>query len=149
MANKLKSNIKNLLLKDKNEVLNISKICNNYDILDFVAKNLSNGVKIIQFYIENLSDRENLTLGNKIHQLTSFYEALFIINKRLDLAQILNSDGVFLTYENINIKQAQHLIGEDKIIATDYDFELSDYIIKNYQKENKIFNIESKYDNNK
>ena len=85
---------------------------------------------------------QNLKLASKIQQLCSFYDALFIINSRVDLALILNCDGVFLNKNDLTIDQAKKIMhNEDKIIATSYISNDSDYVINNYELENKIFKI--------
>ena len=134
-------NIKKALLNNKKEILNISIYSNEQVLLDYIASKI-NKIKIIQFYIKDLSDMQNLKLASKIQQLCSFYDALFIINSRVDLALILNCDGVFLNKNDLTIDQAKKIMhNEDKIIATSYISNDSDYVINNYELENKIFKI--------
>ena len=133
--------IKKALLKNKKEILNISFCDNNEKLLDFIASKLDD-IKIIHFYIKNLSDKDNLELGFKIQQLCAFYNALFLVNSRADLALILDSDGIFLDKNDINITQAKKIIhAGNKLFATSYATDDCDYTIINYKQENNIFKI--------
>lgn len=133
--------IKKALLKNKKEILNISFCDNKEKLLDFIASKLDD-IKIIHFYIKNLSDKDNLELGFKIQQLCAFYNALFLVNSRADLALILDSDGIFLDKNDIDIHQAKKIIHADnKLFATSYATDDCDYTIINYKQENNTFKI--------
>ena len=111
-------NIKKALLKDKNKATSLycAKFYQN-TILDAAAKVLSNGEKIIQFYEKTASDKENIDTAHKLRQLCSMYNALFIINSRPDIAQIVNADGICLFDGDMTIKQAKEILHDDKIFA--------------------------------
>lgn len=113
------TNIKQALLKDKN--LYLITCSDNFnseeDFIDKVALCLKNGVKIIQYREKNKSASEIIATGKKLRQLCSMYEALFIVNDRIDIAQILEADGVHLGQDDIDINLARKIIGEDKIIG--------------------------------
>ena len=109
------SNLKEILLKDKNKALYIDNKTEN--TLDDIAQALKNNIKIIHFFIKNLSDKENLELAFKIRQLCSIYDSLFIINSRVDIAKITNADGVCLNKNDIDVKYAKDILGNDKIFC--------------------------------
>lgn len=113
------TNIKQALLKDKN--LYLITCSDNFktevDFIDKVALALKNGVKIIQYREKNKSASEIIQTGKKIRQLCSMYDALFIVNDRIDIAQILEADGVHLGQDDIDINLARKILGEDKIIG--------------------------------
>lgn len=111
-------NIKEVLLKNKNNALFIESKCLNEDlILNYIAKALSDGKKIIQYYFKSLSDSKNIELGFKIRQLCSIYDSLLIVNSRLDIAQIINADGLCLFDGDISISQAKKILHNDIIFA--------------------------------
>ena len=109
------SNLKEILLKDKNQALYIDNKTEN--TLDDIAQALKNNIKIIHFFIKNLSDKENLELAFKIRQLCSIYDSLFIINSRVDIAKITNADGICLNKNDIDVKYAKDILGSDKIFC--------------------------------
>lgn len=118
--NKMKqTNIKQALLKDKN--LYLITCSDNFstedEFVDKVALALKSGVRLIQYREKNKTAAEIIKTGQKLRQLCSFYNALFIVNDRIDIAQILDVDGVHLGQDDIDINLARKIIGEDKIIG--------------------------------
>ncbi len=113
------TNIKQTLLKNKNLYLITSSdnFSTEQDFIDKVALALKSGVKILQFREKNKTASEIIKTGQKLRQLCSFYDALFIVNDRIDIAQILDADGVHLGQDDININLARKIIGDDKIIG--------------------------------
>lgn len=109
------SNLKEILLKDKNQALYIDNKTEN--TLDSIAQALKNNIKIIHFFIKNLSDKKNIELAFKIRQLCSIYDSLFIINSRVDIAKITNADGICLNKNDIDVKYAKDILGSDKIFC--------------------------------
>lgn len=87
------------------------------EFLDAVASALSGGVDIIQLREKTANANRIIALGKKIRELCSIYNALFIVNDRLDLAKILNADGVHIGQEDVDIKTAREFLGKDFIIG--------------------------------
>ena len=90
-------------------------------LLNYVANILNNGVKIIQFYSKNLSDFKNIEIAHKLRQLCSIFNALLIINSRIDIAQLVKADGICLFDGDITSKQVKSLTHDDLIIAMHID----------------------------
>ncbi len=113
------TNIKKALLKNRNIYLITSSdsFKNDDDFLDKVAQILKAGVNIVQLREKNKSASEIIKLGYAIRQLCSIYNALFIVNDRVDIAKILDADGVHLGQDDISIEDARKILGEDKIIG--------------------------------
>ncbi|MFH1848423.1 MAG: thiamine phosphate synthase [Candidatus Omnitrophota bacterium] len=83
-----------------------------------VAKEaIRGGVDILQLRLKDASDRQILTLGKKIRQLTSKAGILFIINDRADLVNVLKADGVHIGQEDLPVKYIRPLIGKQKIVG--------------------------------
>ena len=78
---------------------------------------LSGGVDIIQLREKKSNARRIIELGHKIRQLTSMYNALFIVNDRVDIAKIVKADGVHLGQDDVEIDYAKEILGNDKIIG--------------------------------
>ena len=111
--------INQLRLLNKKEYLIVSsnQFSSDNDFLDFIASKLEQGTQIIQLDEKHFDDKKTIELGKKIRELCSIYEALFIINTRIDIAQIIQADGVHLEENGITPHQARELLGENIIIG--------------------------------
>lgn len=135
--------INQLRLLNKKEYLIVSsnKFSSDNDFLDFIASKLEQGTQIIQLDEKHFDDKKTIELGKKIRELCSIYEALFIINTRIDIVQITQADGVHLEEKGITPHQARELLGENTIIGisvkdtTEITNEV-DYIITEKRAEN-------------
>ena len=114
--------------------------------LDAIAKELENGIEVVELR-ENCPAQILIEHAKKIRELCSIYNALFIINDRLDIAQIVHADGVHLPRNGINIKTARDFIEENLIIGTtaetqnniiDTEIEKFDYVICNATIANSL-----------
>lgn len=94
-----------------------SNYSNQDEFLDKVALALKGGVQIIQLREKTAPAKEIVDLARKIKQLCSLYNAIFIINDRVDIAQIVGVDGVHLGQDDIDIHSARHILGDDVIIG--------------------------------
>lgn len=110
------TDIKKLLLSKIQECYCITLNANE-DILDEVAKNLENGIKLIQVEMGNIKTKEFIEISRKVHQLCSIYDALFIIKNRADLCHILQADGICLDDDELEVSQAIDIIGKEKLIT--------------------------------
>lgn len=119
MNESLKMDIKKYLLKDKKLYLvtNSDNFDSDSEFLDRVALAIKSGVDIVQLREKNKPASKIIEYGKIIRQLTSEYGALFIVNDRVDLAQILNADGVHLGQDDIDILSARKILGEKMIIG--------------------------------
>lgn len=119
MDEKLKMDIKKYLLRDKKLYLvtNSDNFNSDEEFLDRVALAVKSGVSIVQLREKTKPAAKIIEYGRVIRQITSEYGALFIVNDRIDLAQILNADGVHLGQDDIDIKSARKILGEKMIIG--------------------------------
>lgn len=109
---KLRLENKNLYL-----VTDRTKFNDNNTFLDAVASSLKGGTQIVQLREKNASAREFIELGKRIKELCSLYEAVFIINDRVDIALAVEADGVHLGQDDIDIKSARKILGNEAIIG--------------------------------
>lgn len=119
MFEELKMNIKKYLL-DKRKlylVTNSDAFKSDGEFLDRVALALKNGVDIIQLREKNRPAKETIELGYKIRELASNFNALFIVNDRIDIAKIVKADGVHLGQDDISLKTAREILGDEFIIG--------------------------------
>lgn len=86
------------------------------DPIEMVAAQIKGGANVIQLREKNMPKREKLKLGLAIKNLTTQEGILYIVNDDIDLALILEADGVHLGQDDIPIKYARPLM-KDKIIG--------------------------------
>ena len=86
------------------------------DPIEMIAAQIKGGADVIQLREKNMPEREKLKLGLAIRDLTTQEGIPFIVNDDLDLALILEADGVHLGQDDIPIKYARPLM-KDKIIG--------------------------------
>ncbi len=86
------------------------------DPIEMVAAQIKGGADVVQLREKNMPKREKLGLGFAIRNLTTQEGVLFIVNDDIDLALILEADGVHLGQDDIPIKYARPLL-KDKIIG--------------------------------
>lgn len=111
--------INELRLKDRKTYLIATSASFETDnaFLDAIANELNNGMQIVELRETNSSPKKIIRLGKKIRELCSIFNALFIINDRIDIAQIIQADGIFLNKDSIDIASARELIGNETIIG--------------------------------
>ncbi|MBZ7961311.1 MULTISPECIES: thiamine phosphate synthase [Campylobacter] len=85
--------------------------------LNILEDAIKGGVDIIQLREKELNSREFYELGKKVQKLCRIYKIPFLINDRIDIALALNADGVHLGQDDLDIKIARDLLGEEKIIG--------------------------------
>jgi thiamine-phosphate pyrophosphorylase len=86
------------------------------DPIEIVTAQIRGGADVIQLREKDMSRRAKLELGLKLRELTKREGVLFIVNDDIDLAVILDADGVHLGQEDIPIRFARPLM-EEKIIG--------------------------------
>lgn len=86
------------------------------DPLEVAAAQIRGGADVIQLREKEMSRRGRLELGLRLRRLTKGEGVLFIVNDDVDLALILDADGVHLGQDDIPIQYARPLM-KDKIIG--------------------------------
>ena len=119
MYENLSSKLNKFRLQDKNLYLVTSSdgFENDDDFLDAVASALDGGVRLIQLREKSHDAKRIIKLSKKIRELTSIYDAIFILNDRIDIAQIVEADGVHLGQDDVDIKDARNVVGDKMIIG--------------------------------
>lgn len=82
-----------------------------------IQKTLDNGCDWIQLRFKNGNYNDLLAVAEKTKQLCSQYKATFIINDKVDLAYQMEADGVHLGLDDMRIKDARAILGNQKIIG--------------------------------
>lgn len=82
-----------------------------------VAELVEAGVGMIQLRDKGLDDRELLSRGRRLRQLTRGTASLAIINDRADIAAASDADGVHLGQEDLTVKDARAVVGTQMLIG--------------------------------
>ena len=107
---KLKKDLKLYLVTD-------SLILKDRDFYKCIEDAIKSGVTMVQLREKNISGREFLEKAIKLRELTKKYNTTFVINDRIDIAMIVDADGVHIGQSDIDAISARKLLGKDKIIG--------------------------------
>lgn len=87
------------------------------DIVEIARRAISGGADILQLRAKSSPDRQILKVGRAINNLAQKNKTLFLLNDRADLARIIDADGVHLGQEDLPIKDARSILGNNKILG--------------------------------
>ena len=87
------------------------------NLFEKIKNILEGGVKIIQLRFKQGKDSDNLKFAIKVRELCNSFDALFLINDRVDIALACKADGVHLGQDDMDIKSARNILGFSKIIG--------------------------------
>ncbi|TCS79201.1 thiamine phosphate synthase [Tepidibacillus fermentans] len=77
--------------------------------IEVVKQALEAGVKTVQLREKKGNMKEIIEFGREIRQLTKEYNAQFFVNDRLDLAQILEADGIHIGQDDLPIEEIKKI----------------------------------------
>ena len=87
------------------------------NLLSVVDAALQGGLKLVQYRAKEEDDVTRYSLADKVKHLCHQYDALFIVNDRVDLALAVDADGVHLGQQDLPIAVARKLLGSNRIIG--------------------------------
>lgn len=87
------------------------------NLLDVVEAALQGGVTLVQHRDKTSDDLPRLHTAKSLKDLCHRYDALFIVNDRIDLALAVDADGVHLGQQDVPIALARQLLGSQKIVG--------------------------------
>lgn len=116
---KLKDKYSSFKLEDKHLYLvtNSDQFQSEDDFLDAIACALEGGVDIVQLREKNMSAKKIVELGAKVKQLCLQYGTTFIVNDRIDVAAILEADGIHLGQDDLDVASARQILGDKCIVG--------------------------------
>lgn len=85
--------------------------------LEIAQAVLEAGGRILQLRDKRASTRELVQIGMRLRELTRSYNAILIVNDRVDVALAVEADGVHLGQEDMPMLIARRLMGEGAIIG--------------------------------
>ncbi len=86
-------------------------------LLAIVEAALQGGLTLVQYREKTEADSDRLTQAQKLCELCHQYNALFIMNDRVDLALAVDADGVHLGQQDLPIAIARQLLGPQRLIG--------------------------------
>jgi len=86
-------------------------------LLPIVEAALQGGLSLVQYRDKNADDPTRLQLAEKLCHLCRRYDALFLVNDRVDIALAVDADGVHLGQQDIPIALAQQILGPNRIVG--------------------------------
>lgn len=87
------------------------------ELLKRTEEALKAGVKLVQYRDKNISTKLMCDRAKSLFNLCKKYNAIFLVNDRVDVAMAIDADGVHVGQEDMNCKLARNLLGVDKIIG--------------------------------
>jgi thiamine-phosphate pyrophosphorylase len=88
-----------------------------FDHLNYIRELLLAGIDMVQLRDKDLSDRDFFDLAALLKKTAAEFKKTLIVNDRVDIALILDLDGVHLGAEDIMPEKARAILGEDKIVG--------------------------------
>lgn len=109
-----KTDIKNILMSKKNIIASFP-VQNTPSELNNAAKIFNLGIDIFIFDASFLTSKSALELGYKLQQLCSLFDILFFVKDRVDLARLLNAQGIYLDDNSYDVRYAKQLLSFDTV----------------------------------
>ncbi|MGL5068287.1 MAG: thiamine phosphate synthase [Sarcina sp.] len=107
----------NSIEKMKLYLVTDSDILKDRDFYFEIEEALKAGIKCVQLREKNLGGKAFLERAKKLREITKRYDALFIINDRVDIAILSKADGIHVGQSDIPLSDVRELVGKDMIIG--------------------------------
>ncbi|MGD1864750.1 MAG: thiamine phosphate synthase [Phormidesmis sp.] len=87
------------------------------DLLGVVEAALQGGIAIVQYREKTADDETRLRIAQQMRGLCHQYNALFIVNDRVDIAAAADADGVHLGQQDLPMDITRKILGPGKIVG--------------------------------
>ena len=116
---KLKEQILNhkILSKKSGVIVELDKSYSTEQYLDYIAKELSDGVGIIELSANGVGDKIFLETAQKTKQLCEMFGRTLIIRERADIAYLSSADSVNLNQESLDTGSVGKILEENSLIG--------------------------------
>ena len=91
--------------------------CGSRPVDEVVGAAIEGGATLVQLRDKNVDARPMLALGRRLLELLRPVGIGLIVNDRIDVAQVLDADGVHIGQQDIPYREARRLLGPAKIIG--------------------------------
>ena len=75
------------------------------------------GVTLVQLREKERTTREYITFAEKVHEITLRYDIPLIIDDRVDVALVVEAEGVHVGQSDMPVAAARKLMGDNKIVG--------------------------------
>lgn len=86
-------------------------------LFEIVEAALKGGLRLVQYRDKTSDDHTRLNIARQLKALCQRYDALFLVNDRVDIAVGANADGVHLGQTDIPIELARQILGRDRLVG--------------------------------
>lgn len=87
------------------------------ELLEKTEEALKAGVKLVQYRDKDISTKLMCDRAEMLSNLCKNYNAIFLVNDRVDVAMAIDADGVHVGQDDMDCSLARNLLGADKIIG--------------------------------
>ncbi len=117
----MNSKLNKYLLAKKNnyKIVNFKEYSSENDFLNAVAKFIEEGSDIIELRSPNANAKELLQVGKKLRVLTAQFDVLLIVFDRIDVAKLLEADGVCLAEKSMPVVDAVLLTEKSMLVGVE------------------------------
>ncbi|MDP8253083.1 MAG: thiamine phosphate synthase [Candidatus Kaelpia aquatica] len=88
-----------------------------FDHTEYLKELLISGIDVIQLRDKDLSDREFYNVAVALKKTAADFRKPFIINDRLDIALLVDADGVHIGDEDLPPREVRSILGRDKVLG--------------------------------
>lgn len=99
-------------------VITDTSVQKKFSHIEIAQMAIKGGADVIQFRDKLMPTGELIETAKKINKICCKARVLFIVNDRVDVALLSNADGVHLGKEDLPVKEARKLLGNNKIIGS-------------------------------
>ncbi len=110
-------NKKELLSKVQLYVIVDRKICGDKSLSDVAGAAVDGGAQMIQYRDKETDDQGFIQWALRLKKVCGEKDVPFIINDRVSIADRLDADGVHLGEDDLTLKEARRILGNEKIIG--------------------------------
>ncbi len=97
--------------------ITFEKFSNGRSNIEVVEEMIKAGIKVIQYREKDKSFKEMYEEAKILRDMTKKEGVLFIVNDHVELAMMVDADGVHIGDDDWPLKEVRKLVGDDKIIG--------------------------------
>ena len=85
--------------------------------LEVLTEALRGGASVIQLRDKEATDEALIEIGRSLRKVCDRFNALFIVNERIEVARAVGADGLHIGQDDISISEARRRMGRDKLLG--------------------------------
>ncbi len=97
--------------------ITFERFSNGKSNIEVVEEMIKAGIKVIQYREKDKSFKEMYEEAKILREMTKKADVLFIVNDHVELAMMVDADGVHIGDDDWPLKEVRKLLGDDKIIG--------------------------------